>query len=126
MLLDAMPTKPLVRAGFIDFETEFYLKPGAVVGDPLLNLNARILDDARILDELLPEESAELLRTRPHRIKALLPQPLDGQLRAHRLGDVSRQLRTQFFRQIRRTPQPVLGRHVESRQAGVGHLWHVG
>ena len=32
MLSEAIHRKPLVRAGFSDFETEFYLKPGAVVG----------------------------------------------------------------------------------------------
>ena len=36
-------------------------------------LYSRILDDTRILDELLLKEGGEFIRTRPHRIKPLLP-----------------------------------------------------
>ncbi len=82
--------------------TGFYLKPGAVVRKPLLHLDTRILDDARILDELLPEKSAKFLRARPHRIKALLSQPLYGKLGAHGLCHFGRQPRAQLFGQVSR------------------------
>ena len=44
----------------------------ARIKSPSLYLDARILDDARAFDELLPEEGAEFLRARPYCIEALL------------------------------------------------------